>query len=178
MRASANAAMSSALSPSPAYGTPTRESANTALSTLTIGASEPCCANTIIDPAIITAAAPTIAFFHITLPPEGILWRSSRKQAKYIGRSTSCSRKHAPPLQFTASRHHTTTTLAIEPAFHFGQFFAIKVRKANNGADKQEKHGELGVHLSASSNLYSTATKIRLPKTKTRVSRSTCVNSA
>jgi hypothetical protein len=37
--------------------------------------------------------------------------------------------------------------LDVEPAFHFRQIFVIEVRKANDGADKQEKHGELGVHL-------------------------------
>jgi hypothetical protein len=38
----------------------------------------------------------------------------------------------------------------VELAFQFGRLFATEVRKANDGADKQKEHGELGVRLSAS----------------------------
>jgi len=55
------------------------------------------------------------------------------------------------------SRNDIAPTLAIEPAFHFDQIFVIKVRKPNNGAEKQEEHGELGIHLSTSPNLHSTS---------------------
>jgi hypothetical protein len=48
--------------------------------------------------------------------------------------------------------------LVVEPAFHIGQTSGIKVRKANNGANKQEKHDGLGVHFSASPNLNFTGT--------------------
>jgi hypothetical protein len=45
----------------------------------------------------------------------------------------------------TPSLNDIAPTLAIETAFHFGQIFVIKVRKANNRAEEEEEHGELGV---------------------------------
>jgi hypothetical protein len=66
--------------------------------------------------------------------------------------------------------------LVVKPAFHIGQTFVIKVRKANNGANKQENHDELGVHLFASPNLNFTGTNTT-PEDQTRLSVNTCVKS-
>jgi hypothetical protein len=55
---------------------------------------------------------------------------------------------------FAPSRNQIVPTSDAEPTFYFGQIRLIKARKADNGAEKQEKHGELGVHGSTPPELF------------------------